>query len=140
MRARPTLQIPADTLVDDAWISYLILQKGSSIGYVPEAKVKVIYPNTFRDFIKQKRRSAGGYIQLKKDPITQGLASSRSFGQELKMVLFPIMYAKNIRQLWWSLWMYPLRLIQWLVIFYDQRLARKDLMKSGGWERIESTK
>jgi len=56
--------IPENTLTDDALISRLIYNQNYQITYTPEAKVYVKYPSNFRDWIKQKKRSTGGYIQI----------------------------------------------------------------------------
>ena len=59
-------RIPADVLADDAYISHVIAERGYRIAYAPAAQVYVKYPTTFADWIAQKRRSAGGYLHIRK--------------------------------------------------------------------------
>ena len=55
--------IPIDALAEDAVISHEIADAGYRIRYAPEAQVSVRYPTTYRDWLRQKVRSAGGYAQ-----------------------------------------------------------------------------
>jgi glycosyltransferase involved in cell wall biosynthesis len=56
--------LPEEILADDLYISEYVRAVGKSIFYEPHAKVYVHYPKNFRDWFKQKRRSAGGYKQV----------------------------------------------------------------------------
>ena len=58
-------KIPEDALADDGVMSYMIWQKGYKIGYADKALVYVKYPTTFKDWMLQKKRSTGGYTQIK---------------------------------------------------------------------------
>jgi cellulose synthase/poly-beta-1,6-N-acetylglucosamine synthase-like glycosyltransferase len=95
-------QFPEDTLVDDAYISYLIFNEGKRIEYEPEAIVYVKYPTTMEDYYKQKKRSVGGYMQLWKYGVIQQTTKTRTFWRELEYFWFPINYAKNLHELFWS--------------------------------------
>lgn len=128
----------ADTLVEDAYISYEINKQGGKIAYAPEAEVYVPYPKTLSDYFKQKKRSVGGYVQLWQYGFVTKQNNTRSFGRELEYFWFPISYAKNIRQFFWSLLLYPIRLYLWLIIFWERRVLKKSFSKT--WVRIESTK
>lgn len=55
------------------------------------------------------------------------------------MILFPVTFAKNIKQLWWALLLYPMRLSLWLNIFYKQKIKKEEL-ENKAWDRILSTK
>lgn len=136
---RMDLKIPRNVLSDDAYISYSIRNMGMDIAYAPNAVCYVKYPTNFKDYLKQKTRSLGGFSQLKKLGIFKRDKQSRSFFIELKYTFFVLKYAKNLREFYWSLLLFPVRLITWLVIFWEQGVLRKDMPKSG-WERIESTK
>lgn len=136
---RPTeIRPAADTLVEDAYISYMIHSQGGKIGYAPEAEVYVAYPKTLSDYFKQKKRSVGGYVQLWKYGFVTKQNNTRSFGRELEYFWFPIKYAKNIRQLFWSLSLYPTRIYLWLMIFWERRIMKKSFEKT--WVRVETTK
>lgn len=132
---------PKDTLVDDAYISYWVYNKGGKILYEEDAKVKVKYPKTLRDYFKQKRRSAGGYVQLWKYDLVKPETVTRSFWKELEYFWYPLTYAKNMKQFFWSIYLYFVRAAQWALIYWDQKIKKKDMMDDKtGWERIESTK
>ncbi len=133
-----TFEIPADTLVEDAFISYTIHDQGGIIAYQPKAKVFVRYATTLADYMKQKKRSVGGYVQLWQYGFVTKENNTRSLGRELEYIWFPISYAKNLRQLWWSLLMYPVRFWLWVRIFWERKILKKDFTKT--WVRIESTK
>jgi biofilm PGA synthesis N-glycosyltransferase PgaC len=57
-------EIPVDTAVDEACIEALLVLKGYSLRYVPEAVVYNKGPDTINDFLKQRRRIAAGHHHL----------------------------------------------------------------------------
>ncbi len=132
------LLLPEDTLVDDAYLSYQLLLKGGKLEYVPDAIVYVNYPDNLKDWYRQKLRAVGGYVQLWKYGVVTDKTKVRNFWKEAQYFWFPIKYAKNTTELFWSLLLYPLRLIMWILIFYQQRIRHKSL--DDIWVRIESTK
>lgn len=132
------IKLPADCLVDDAYISYFMFNKGWQVGYAPEARVFVKYPKNLKDFFNQKKRSAGGYIQLWAYGVVNKDTKSRTFLRELEYFWFPIKYAKSLKELIWSFYLYPVRLWLWIQIFWERKIINKDFYKT--WIRIESTK
>lgn len=132
------LQLPEDTLVDDAYLSYVLLVKGGKLEYIPDAKVYVGYPTNLNDWYKQKLRAVGGYVQLWKYDVITKDTKVRNFWKELSYFWFPIKYATSMKEMIWSLGLYPLRLYMWLVIFYQQKIRHKSLDEI--WVRVESTK
>ncbi|MEI6887058.1 MAG: glycosyltransferase family 2 protein, partial [bacterium] len=135
---KPKWRLPDDVLADDAYMSYKIIEDGKRIAYEPEATVYVKYPNALKDWYNQKARSLGGYIQLWKYGFVTEKTKTRSIWQEIQYFWFPIKYARDVTQLCWSLLLYPVRLILWIKIFYDRKIAKKSFEKT--WVRIESTK
>jgi cellulose synthase/poly-beta-1,6-N-acetylglucosamine synthase-like glycosyltransferase len=131
-------EIPADCLVDDAFLSYIIHNKGYSLNYEPGAKVFVKYPTNIRDWFDQKARSVGGYMQLWEYKVVKKDTKVRNFYKELEYFWFPLKYSKNIKEFIWSLSLYFLRAYLWLRIFIEQKILKKDFYKT--WVRIESTK
>lgn len=131
-------RFPEDVLADDAYISYVIHNAGLRIAYEPAAIVYVKYPTTLSDYFKQKKRSVGGYIQLWKYGIVTKQTTTRSFWRELEYFWFPLAYARGLRQLFWSLLLYPIRFYLWLIIWWERKVLHKDFGKT--WVRIESTK
>lgn len=132
------LQLPEDTLVDDAYISYVLLSKGGKLEYLPDAKVYVNYPTNLKDWYLQKLRAVGGYVQLWKYGVISKDNKVRNFWKEIEYFWFPIKYAKSIKEFLWSLMLYPMRMLMWIIIFYQQRIRHKSLEEL--WVRVESTK
>lgn len=131
--------IPSNVLADDAYISYSIRNSGKQIAYSPNAKCYVKYPTNIKDYYKQKVRSLGGFIQLKQFGVFKKDKQSRSLFIELKYAFFVLRYAKNLKEFIWSLFLFPIRLVTWVKIFWERVVLRKDMPKLG-WERIDSTK
>jgi cellulose synthase/poly-beta-1,6-N-acetylglucosamine synthase-like glycosyltransferase len=130
--------IPKDVLSDDAYISYILRNKGYEIGYAPRARCFVKYPKSLKDYFKQKVRSIGGFIQLEQYGIFKRDKQSRSFSIELKYFLFVLKYPNNLKQMFWSLLFFPIRFWTWVRIFWERRIVKKDFKKT--WVRVESTK
>lgn len=131
-------QLPTDVLADDAYLSYELHNRGYKIGYAPAAEVMVKYADTLTDYFKQKKRSAGGYVQLWSYGIVKPETKSRSFWRELEYFWFPLSYAKSCKQLYWSILLYPTRLWLWLMIYWERKIRHKSFNNT--WVRIESTK
>lgn len=133
--------IPAQIRAEDAYISQKILALGHKISYASDALVYVKFPKNLSDWYKQKTRSLGGNVQvgLLRYALVppNGASPSRSITQDLRMVFFPLSFAKSLKEFYWSLLLYPLRLFLWMKIYYNHALKR---YKSGVWDRIESSK
>ena len=132
------IEIPSDCLVEDAYISYSLFNKGFNLLYQPKAKVYVKYPDNMTDWFNQKARSVGGYTQLWSYNVVKSETKVRSFTKELGYFKFPISYAKDFKEFLWAISLYILRGILWLKIFWDREVLKKEFSKT--WVRIESTK
>ena len=131
-------ELPEDVLSDDAYISYVIANKNKNIAYAPKAKAFVKYPTNLNDYYKQKVRSLGGYLQLEEYGVIKSQKKTRTLKDEISYFWFPFSYASNIKEFFWSILLFPIRIITWIKIFFDRRIYKKDFKKS--WTRIESTK
>lgn len=135
-------QLPITLLSEDNYISQLIWQNGYKIDYAPEAKVYVKYPDNFKDWILQKRRSTGGYKQNLKLKIQNSKVKKgemRNFFKEVfHGTFFALTYPKNLREFWWTILLFWARLYLWFLIFWDHKILRKKFGQS--WGRVESTK
>ncbi len=131
-------KLPEDVLSDDAYISHVIANKNKKIAYTPKARAFVKYPTNLDDYYKQKVRSLGGYLQLEEYGIIKKEKNTRKFRDELAYFWFPFSYASNIKEFFWSILLFPIRMITWIKIFFDRKIYKKDFKKS--WTRIESTK
>jgi len=127
-------QIPPNIL-DDAYISQEVWMKGHQIKYSEKAMVYVKNPTTFKDWIKQKKRNMYGEFELKKYKIP----SMRSFKDEIIYGLFGMFrYPTNIKELFWTITLFSVRLYVWMLAFVLAKFKKKELRKV--WQRVESTK
>ena len=151
MRNNLVKNIPENTLSDDALISSLIYNKGCKITYTPEAKVYVKYPDNFKDWIKQKKRSTGGYTQLPGLLVGAGLVPAlpkattrvaptemRGFRQETRVIFQIFQYAQNPQEFWWTILLIFARIYLWWLIFWELKIKKIPFVKM--WQRVESTK
>jgi len=132
--------IPEETMIDDALLTQIVLSKGYQVVYLKEAEVFVKYPKNFKDWLKQKIRATGGYLEkLQITNYKLQMGKMRNFGQEIKegVKLF-FVYPKNLREFFWTILLYLARIYLWFLIFWQIKIKKrgaKDL-----WQRVESTK
>ncbi len=134
MRRGLVKKIPTETLSDDGLMSLIIYSKGYRLDYSPESLVYVNYPTIFSDWVIQKKRSAGGYNQIK----AWTKKEMRSFGKESMGAFQVLGLARNLKELFWVFVLFVSRLYLWLLIFIDINIKKKELKKV--WLRVESTK
>jgi cellulose synthase/poly-beta-1,6-N-acetylglucosamine synthase-like glycosyltransferase len=127
-------KLPEELLSEDGYISFKVYQKKYTIKYTPNAKVYVKFPTTFKDWIIQKKRSTGGYNQIKK--MTN--FSVRSFGSESSGIFKLFKYITNIKELFWFIELVFARIYLWIVIYRDINIKKKSQKEI--WKRVESTK
>ncbi len=123
-----------EILSEDGFISHYVYEKGYKIEYSEESRVFVKYPDNFKDWINQKKRSAGGYNQIKK---ISG-AEMRSFKKESGGFLRVLKHAENLMQIIWTIELFIARVYLWALIYRDINLRRKSHKEI--WVRIDSTK
>ena len=58
-------QIPPDVAMDEAFVEALVIRRGLQVRYAPDAVVFNMGPETFSDFVKQRRRNHAGHLHLK---------------------------------------------------------------------------
>ncbi len=131
------LSVPLGCLVDDAYLSMLFHENHLKLGFVSKSKVKVKFPTSFSDFVKQKKRSTGGNILLG-GYFKSNVESKRNIFDDLQQFLIPIKFAKTKKELLWSLTYYPIRLYMWVLIYIDLKLMRKE--SDVVWQRVESAR
>ena len=129
-------RVPDDALAEDAVISQLVARQGYRVRYAPEARVFVKYPTTYRDWLRQKVRSAGGHAQdyVRKSP----LRTRSAWLEMLGGTRLALRYPRNARELLWTALLFGARLHLWLLVFLKVRLLRRPL--NDLWQRVESTK
>lgn len=129
-------EIPKEALSEDAVISHMIYDLKYKIDYSPESEVYISYPKNFKDWIKQKKRSAGGYNQL--NYMVKDKERMRSFSKESAGIFIVLSYPKKIKEFFYTILLIIARIYLWMLIFIDINLRKKELKKI--WVRIESTK
>ncbi len=124
--------IPEHVLAEDGIITQMIRGKGYGVSYVPEAEVYVKYPDNLRDWLKQKTRSTGGYVQ-------KHSRRERNILQEMfsGLKLFFI-YPQTFREYFWLFLLYLLRLYLWLRIFWEIKIKKQKFEDL--WQMVRSTK
>ncbi|MFQ5492680.1 MAG: glycosyltransferase [Candidatus Dojkabacteria bacterium] len=131
-------ELPDEVLVDDGYISYMIALKGFKIAYNPDAVAYVSYPKNFNDYFKQKVRSTGGYLQLKQYDIFKNQHNDRGPRGDIGMFLFPLQFAKTVKEYYWALLLYPIRIYLWFQIFVLNYISPHRYNTT--WKRVESSK
>lgn len=127
-------KLPNELLSEDGFISHNVYERGYKINYSETSKVYVKYPDNFHDWIIQKKRSAGGYNQIK-NLIGKEI---RSFKSESKGGFALLKYIKNFREFFWLLILFSARIYLWIIIYIDINLKKKSLKEI--WKRPQSTK
>lgn len=136
IRSNIIKSVPEEALSEDAIISHLIFDKGYKISYCPNAEVYVKYPLNFKDWIKQKKRSAGGYNQISQ--MTKSKERMRSFSKESLGIFEVLKYPKNLKEIFYTIFLILARIYLWITIFIDINIKKKNLKKI--WLRVDSTK
>jgi len=129
-------RIPEEALAEDAVVSHLIAHQGYRVRYAPDAHVFVKYPATYRDWLRQKVRSAGGHAQdyVRKSP----LRTRSAWLEMLAGTRLALCYPRNVREFLWTLLLFAARLHLWLLVFVNVRVLRRPLDRL--WQRVETTK
>ncbi len=127
-------KLPEELLSEDGYISHIVYEKDYKIAYSPQSKVFVSYPANFSDWIKQKKRSAGGYNQNYK---LLGV-KIRSFGSEAFGFSDFFKHTTSAKELFWLIELFVARTYLWALIYMDINIRKKT--REEIWIPIESTK
>lgn len=57
--------IPPDVAMDEAFVEGLVVKRGLQVIYAPDAVVYNLGPESFGDFVRQRRRNYAGHLHLK---------------------------------------------------------------------------
>lgn len=127
-------KLPEELLSEDGYISHLVYKKGYKINYEPNAEAYITYPKNFSDWIKQKKRSVGGYNQIHKLLNVK----IRSFGKESSNFWKLFRYVGSLTELIWLFELFIARIYMWGAIYKDINFKKKK--REELWQRVESTK
>ncbi|MCK9556968.1 MAG: glycosyltransferase family 2 protein [Candidatus Cloacimonetes bacterium] len=70
--------IPRESAVDEASIEAIVKQHGLHLRYIPQAEIINKGPETFRDFVKQRRRIQNGHLWLMKHQNYQVISQDKA--------------------------------------------------------------
>ncbi|MFA5258563.1 MAG: glycosyltransferase family 2 protein [Candidatus Pacearchaeota archaeon] len=127
-------KLPEELLSEDGFISNNVYKKGYNLSYSEKSKVYVKYPTTFDDWVIQKKRSAGGYNQIRKMTNVE----MRSFRKESLGGFSLLRYVSNPLEFFWLIELFLARVYLWLVIYRDININKKSHKEI--WKRVETTK
>ena len=127
-------KLPEELLSEDGFISHSVYDQGYKIVYSPHSVVYVKFPTNFEDWINQKRRSIGGYNQIKSLLGVQ----IRSFSQESLGFIDFLKQVSSPKEVYWLGNLFLARLYVWALIYRDINIKHKS--REELWIRVESTK
>jgi cellulose synthase/poly-beta-1,6-N-acetylglucosamine synthase-like glycosyltransferase len=129
-------EFPLD-VAEDAIIPYMFYLKNYKIGYAEKALVYVKNPNNFKDWLKQRKRTAKAHETLTK--YYPNFPRVKSFWNEVKYGFFwALSYPQTIREMYWTILLFFARTYMWLLTLTESKLLKRDYMDA--WERVHSTK
>lgn len=130
-------KFPLD-IAEDTVVPYLFREKGYKIAYAPKAEVYVKFPENLHDFIEQKKRTAKGHESLEQYVNIKKLPRTKSFRNEITEGWSALFYPKNIKQVFWTFLLFPIRLYIWMLVFYHTKVKKQQYQDA--WKRVDSTK
>lgn len=131
--------IPTDSLADDAALGALIKLTGYKIKYTPDAKVYYTYPQTFRDFLTQKRRTFAGFLQIRdRYGIEDRSLSAEVKGRFLGGLVGELSFCRGAKELWFFFVLGLIRILVWFLATLDYKVKRKGLLET--WKMVRSSK
>ena len=127
-----------NNVAEDSIIPYLIFKKGYKNIYVGNAKVYVMYPRNFQDWIKKKVRSAKSHEAMNSYVSSKKIKQKTFFNEFLYGFSFVLSFPKTLKEIYWTLLLYPARLYVWVKSFYEIKIKKQPYVAV--WSRAESTK
>jgi len=130
-------ELPLD-VAEDSIVPYYIWKKGYKIKYAENAKVYVKYPDTIKEFIRQRKRAgAGSHSKLRK--YAEDHPKVKSFYNEIrKGTLWALFYPKSIKEFVWTILLFFIRFYIWFIYYWEAIFYKKEYQD--GWERVDATK
>jgi hypothetical protein len=125
--------IPPDTAVDEASIEAIVIERGSSLAYAPDAIIYNKGASTVGDFLKQRRRIYAGHIWLSK--VKSYEVSTKKVGGILAVLVEDL--APSPRTLLWTAGGVLLEFVGRLLGAIDYYVLKKNPYT---WEVSRSTK
>jgi len=130
-------KFPRD-VAEDTIVPILFWLKGYKIEYAEKAIVYVKFPINLKEFIKQKKRTIAGHENLEKYIKKSEIQRMKTLKNEITESLPLLLYPKTIKEFFYTLLLFPLRLYIWLLTLYKHKIKKQKY--SDAWKRIETTK
>ena len=128
-------RIPEELLADDAVIGLLVRRKGYLVDYVPDAVVEVKFPESIGDFLRQKRRTLAGFLQIEE---RFGRRDRSLFQEGREGFVSGLRYCRNPQEIFYFFALCFFRVLAWALAYYDVKIRKKKLVEA--WEFAETTK
>ncbi len=130
--------VPID-VAEDAVIPAMFWEKHYKVGYAENAIVYVRNPTTFKDWLKQRKRTAKAHETLEQYIDTKSIPRVKSFTNELrKGFLWALSYPRSFKEFRWTILLFVARLYMWIAVLFETRVTKKRY--TDAWERVETTK
>jgi len=130
-------KIPLD-VAEDTVIPYYFWEKGYKIGYAENARAYVKNVGSWKDWIKQKKRTSKAHETLNKYVDIKTTPRAKTFLNEAKGARWALRYPSDIKQIIWTAELIFARLYMWSSVFLETKM--KNHHYQDAWERAESTK
>jgi cellulose synthase/poly-beta-1,6-N-acetylglucosamine synthase-like glycosyltransferase len=130
-------QIPRET-AEDSIVPLLLYLRGYKIRYAPKAEVYVKYPSNLYEFTSQKKRTSKAHETLVDFTDVKNIPRMKSLKNEVLESYMLFSFPKNIKEVFWTVLLFPIRLYIWMSSFFALYL-RKD-SKVDGWQAVKTTK
>jgi cellulose synthase/poly-beta-1,6-N-acetylglucosamine synthase-like glycosyltransferase len=129
-------EFPLD-VAEDAIIPYMFYLKDYKIGYCEKALVYVKNPDNFKDWIKQRKRTAKAHETLKK--YYPNFPRVKSFKNEIIFGTFwALSYPKTIKEMYWTILLFFARFYMWFLVLTESKILKKQYQDA--WEKVNSKK
>ena len=129
-------EFPLD-VAEDTIIPYIFYIKNYKIGYAEKAIVYVKNPDNFKDWLKQRKRTAKAHETLLK--YYPNFPRVKSFWNEIKIGFFwALSYPRTIKEMYWTILLFFARAYMWVLTLTESKLLKKQYQDA--WERVQSTK
>jgi len=127
-----------ENIAEDMIVPILFFLKNYKIKYSPEARVYVKFPDNLQDFIKQKRRAIASHETLYKFQTNLKIPRMKTLFNEISGSLIVLSYPKTLKEVFYTMLLFPIRLYIWLNLFYNTKIRKK--YYKDAWQPIKSTK
>ena len=126
-------------VAEDTVIPFMLRERGYKIRYADEATVFVKNPTKFKEWLKQRKRTAKSHETLGEYADIQRIKRVKSFSNELKKgVVWALRYPKTAKEYGWTYLLFLARLYMWAGVFMDTKIKKRKYTDK--WERVDTAR